>query len=187
MAFYQAEKEAGMVARWLDEVVIGENLCPFASLPRRQGRVDICVSDATDDDTLVTDFMTALGRILDTPAEQLETILLVVPNLYPDFFDYNDSLAMLETAIRLSGAEGEVQLASFHPGYCFDGEPEDDPANYTNRSPFPIYHLLRELSVEQALRGVDDPDAIPLRNIAYLRAMPPAKFAALFPERGTGK
>lgn len=181
MALYLSEQDHLRVEEWLDRVVIGENLCPFASLPRRQGRVEICFSDARDDDTLLDDFLAVLNRLMAVASREIETTLLVAPHIYPDFLDYNDSLVMLEMAMGLSGAAGQLQLASFHPGYCFEGQPPEDPANFTNRAPFPIYHLLREDSVTQALRGVADPEAIPERNIRHLRAMSVQRRRALFP------
>lgn len=178
MSTEQIENE---VARWLDEVVIGLRLCPFAARPRRLGQVDIVVSEARDGEGLLAEIDAKVQQMASTPAEVLDTSLLVIPTLLADFVAYNDFIHILEHYLAACGWEGEFQVASFHPQYCFaDAEP-DDPANFTNRAPYPIVHFLREASVEAALAGYSDPDEIPQRNIALLRGLSASRLREYFP------
>lgn len=169
------------VARWLDEVVIGLRLCPFAARPRRLKQVDIAVSAAKDGEGLLDEIDAKIRQMASTSAEIMDTSLLVIPELLADFTAYNDFVHILEHYLTACGWEGEFQVASFHPQYCFaDAEP-DDPANFTNRAPYPIIHLLRESSVEAALETYADPEAIPQRNIALLRGLSESQLRKYFP------
>lgn len=156
---------------WIEQFVIGLGLCPFAAAPFNRGRVHVeaCDSDRADD--VYRAFLDLVYRLLTCEPDSMETALLVVPNTLQGFDDYLDTLESLQQALAEAGAEGMVQIASFHPQYCFDGEPADDPANYSNRSPYPMFHLLREDGLAAALESWDDPDQIPLRNIARLRQL----------------
>ena len=159
------------VEQWLDEVVIGLDLCPFAARPRREKRVRIAVSHATDDEALLNDLQAELERLSDTPAAELETTLLAIPNMLEDFADYNDFLDAVDLWVEQFGWEGDLQVASFHPRYQFAGSAPDDIANATNRSPWPTLHLLREDSVSRAVDAFPDPDSIIGRNIATLESL----------------
>ncbi len=105
-------------------------------------------------------------RFLDR-TEDIETTLLIFPNHFADFDDYLDLVELAERLSIAEGYEGVYQIASFHPQYCFAGADEDDPANYTNRSPYPMLHLLREDSIARAVDHYIDPEGIPERNIAF--------------------
>jgi hypothetical protein len=159
------------VRSWLEELVIGLNLCPFAAAPYRAGRVRYTVCDAVDPEAIYLAFLAELDAFLQIPATQAETGLFILSRGLSDFHDYLDMLASLESAIAEAGLEGIVQLASFHPDYVFEGSAPDDPANYSNRSPYPIFHLIREQELERVLAGYPDPEAIPRRNIARLRSI----------------
>lgn len=163
--------------RWVERVVIGENLCPFARpvLPRMR----IAVSAAVDLEGLIGDLGVELQRLLDHPPAALPTTLLVTPAMLGPFRDYLDALAVVEAAVEGAGLTGEVQVASFHPRYRFAGAPADDPANYTNRSPWPMFHLLREAEVSRAVDAHPDPEGIPERNMARMRALGAAGVRAL--------
>ena len=139
------------VEQWLDEVVIGLDLCPFAARPRREKRVRIAVSHATDEEALLNDLQAELERLSDTPAAELETTLLAIPDMLADFADYNDFLDAVDLWVEQFGWEGELQVASFHPQYQFADTEADDPGNLTNRSPWPLLHIIREESLEQAI------------------------------------
>ena len=169
------------VEQWLDEVVIGLDLCPFAARPRREKRVRIAVSHATDDEALLNDLQAELERLSDTPAAELETTLLAIPNMLEDFADYNDFLDAVDLWMEQFGWEGELQVASFHPQYQFADTEADDPGNLTNRSPWPLLHIIREESLEKAIEHYPEVDRIPERNIARMNALSGEERAKLFP------
>lgn len=169
------------VEQWLDEVVIGLDLCPFAARPRREKRVRIAVSHATTAEALLDDLQVELERLADTPVAELETTLLAIPDMLEDFADYNDFLDAVDLWVEQFGWEGELQVASFHPQYQFADTEADDPGNLTNRSPWPLLHIIREESLEKAIEHYPDVDAIPERNIARMKALGAEERARLFP------
>ena len=154
--------------RWLERAVIGLNLCPFAKAVLAKGQVRFAVSDATTPEALLEDLARELLVLRDTPAEEIDTTLLVHPQVLQEFLDYNDFLDTAEALVASLGLEGDIQVASFHPQYRFAGTADDDIGNYTNRAPYPILHLLREDSVSRAVAAFPDPDAIVERNLATL-------------------
>jgi len=156
---------------WLRDWVIELNLCPFARHPYEQGKVDIVSSEESDVESVFRFVLSELDRLQQAAPEELETTLVVIENALTAFDQYLDFLQLLESAISESGLEGIVQIASFHPDYCFEGVAEDDAANYTNRSPFPMFHLIREESLEKAVAAYPEPEKIPLGNIQLLRKM----------------
>ena len=156
---------------WVERAVIGLRLCPFAGAPLLRGQVRFVLSEARDVEALLGALQGELERIAAEPAERIETTLLVHPFVLTDFLDYNDFLDDAEAAVARLGLEGAIQIASFHPDYCFAGSDPDDVANATNRSPHPMLQLLREESVERALAGVARPEAIFEANIATLKRL----------------
>ena len=169
------------VEQWLDEVVIGLDLCPFTARPRREKRVRIAVSHATTAEALLDDLQAELERLSDTPVAELETTLLAIPDMLEDFADYNDFLDAVDLWVEQFGWEGELQVASFHPHYQFADTEADDPGNLTNRSPWPLLHIIREESLEKAIEHYPDVDRIPERNIARMQALTAEERAKLFP------
>ncbi len=165
--------------RFIDRVVIALGLCPFAQEPFRSGRVDVCVTDARDEATLLADLDAEMTRLVATDVDALETTLLVHPRVLGDFDAYNAFLDLAEGLLVERGYEGVLQIASFHPHYRFAGVPADDPANATNRSPWPMLHLLREASVSAAVALHPDAEAIPARNVERLRSLGPAAVRTL--------
>ncbi|HCT24962.1 MAG TPA: DUF1415 domain-containing protein, partial [Stenotrophomonas sp.] len=147
---------------------IGLNLCPFAKAVYVKDQVRIVLSDATTPEALVEQLAEELVLLRDTPAEQIDTTLIVHPQVLTDFLDYNDFLDNADAAIEALDLQGILQVASFHPDYQFDGVAADDASNYTNRAPFPTLHLLREDSVARAVDVYPDPDVIVERNIQTL-------------------
>ena len=137
--------------RWLTDWVIKLNLCPFAKHPYQQGRVKITGIDSADSDTVFRFILQELDNLYQCDPETVETTLVVVKTLLDRFDDYLDYLGLLDDVISKTGLEGQIQLASFHPDYCFEGVDEEDPSNYTNRSPYPMFHLIREASLEKAV------------------------------------
>ena len=169
------------VEQWLDEVVIGLDLCPFAARPRREKRVRIAVSHASTADALLEDLQAELERLSDTPVAELETTLLAIPDMLEDFADYNDFLDAVDLWVEQFGWEGELQVASFHPQYQVADTEADDPGNLTNRSPWPLLHIIREESLEKAIEHYPEVDRIPERNIARMNALSGEERAKLFP------
>lgn len=168
------------VRQWIETVVIGLNLCPFAARPFRSGAVRIHVSEAADELELLTELQLELTRLDETPATELETTLIAVPNMLADFLDYNDFLDRADELLDRFEWSGIYQVASFHPQYQFADTQPDDVENFTNRSPVPLLHLLREDSVEVAVDGHPDVDRIPENNIRRLRELTTAQRRALF-------
>ncbi len=162
---------------WLKSIVIAYNLCPFAKQTLTRNSIRFCTVDDTAIETCLLQLMDECER-LDT-VETIETTLLIYSAAFADFQDYLDFLDYAETLLIEQGYEGVYQLASFHPDYCFDGSEQDDPANYTNRSPYPMLHLLRESSIEQALANFPNPKDIPKKNVALARKLGLAKMREL--------
>ena len=153
---------------WLEKAVIGLNLCPFAKAVYTRDRVRLVVSQARHADDLLEELDRELDLLVATPAEQVDTTLLIHPTLFPDFLDFNDFLEIAEGVLDEHGLEGVVQLATFHPQFQFDGTTPEDMGNYTNRAPYAVLHLLREDSVEKAVDSLPDPDAVYQENIRTL-------------------
>ena len=157
--------------QWLEKAVIGLNLCPFAKAPHVKNLVRISVSQARHLDGFLEDLDRELQLLGDTPADELETTLLVHPTLFPDFDTFNQMLDIADAAVVDNGLEGIVQIAPFHPDFQFEGTDSDDIGNYTNRSPYPTLHLIREDSIAKAAQAFPDASAIFERNIALLEEM----------------
>ncbi|ACE83575.1 DUF1415 domain-containing protein [Cellvibrio japonicus] len=169
------------VTRWLNQVVIGLNLCPFAAKPTQEQRVRFVIGRAQDDEQLL-DVLRAEMALLDSePADVIETTLVIVPAYLQDFFDYNQFLGWANRLVKREGWSGVYQLASFHPDYCFAGAAPEDDTNLTNRSPYPIIHIIREASLEKALAYFPDIDQVPERNQRCVAALSEQQKRALFP------
>ncbi len=156
---------------WLEKAVIGLNLCPFAKAVYVKNQVRLVVSRAKHADGLLEELDRELDLLAATPADEVDTTLLIHPTLFDDFLDFNDFLEIAEGVVDEHGLEGVIQLASFHPQFQFDGTEPDDIGNYTNRAPFAILHLLREESVERAVEAFPEAEAIFEQNIATLEKL----------------
>lgn len=172
---------ATAVKTWLEEVVIGLKLCPFASAPWNNGEVRIAISEVTDPEEAVK---VALDEALalihpagdddedhESAPPKARTTLVCFPNTANDFETFLDVAATLEDILEQAGAEGHLQVATFHPDYLFDGEPEGALSHYTNRSPVPILHLLLESDVSDAVDSHPDIEQVPVDNVNRLNAM----------------
>lgn len=158
--------------QWLAQFVVGLNLCPFAKRPLAQGTVRIHVEESPHEPDATRAFLSELERLVTTRRAALETTLLVLPNQFADFADFWDYCTwMQEELLADSGAEGLVQVVGFHPQYVFEGAHPGDASNYTNRSPYPLVHLLREESVSEAVLDYPDVAGITGRNIILLNEM----------------
>lgn len=164
---------------WLEKAVIGLNLCPFAKAVYVKNQVRLVVSHARHADDLLEELDKELDLLVATPAEKIDTTLLIHPTLFDDFLDFNDFLEIAEGVVDEHDLEGVIQLASFHPKFQFDGTEPDDISNYTNRAPFAILHLLREESVERAVEAFPEAEAIFEQNIATLEKLGHAGWKAL--------
>lgn len=165
---------------WLDSFIIALNICPFARRERQRNSIRYRIAH-TDQTAQTLETLIEECCHLDAHPET-ETTLLILPNGFSDFDDYLDMLAIAERLLLVQNYEGIYQLASFHPDYCFamNNETEaEDPANYTNRSPYPMLHIIREESLENALASYPDPENIPVRNIKLTRELGIPKLRAL--------
>lgn len=163
------EKALTIIKHWINTVIIGLNFCPFAKkeLERNTVRYQLCQANTIND---------ALSQLLEELSlldkkDDIQTTLLIFPNSFADFENYLDMVDLANVLIEQGGYRGIYQLATFHPDYCFEGEQENDPANFTNRSPYPVLHLLRESSIEAVLKRYPTPESIPINNIAKAREL----------------
>jgi hypothetical protein len=161
----------GDTLRWLERAVIGLNLCPFAKAVHVKGLVHCAVSGAIDAAGVLDDVAKELDALVSIDSSARETTLLIVPHALHDFREFNDFLGRAERLLRKRKLEGVIQLASFHPQYEFGDADAQDITNYTNRSPYPTVHLLREDSISRAVDAFPDPEAIYGTNMRVLRRL----------------
>ncbi|MCH7344549.1 DUF1415 domain-containing protein [Pelomonas sp. CA6] len=154
---------------WVEKAVIGLNLCPFAKSVEVHGRLRYVVSAATTPEALLQELARELLLLRRSDPEETETTLLIHPGVLTDFLDFNDFLDAADALVEDLELDGEMQVASFHPDYQFDGSGADDIENYSNRSPYPTLHLLREDSIARAVETMPDTDAIYETNMETLR------------------
>lgn len=154
--------------RWVKTVIVGMNFCPFAKPFVESSAVSYSVVNERSLEHCLQALCGELKRLNDD--KNIETSLLIYPVGFEAFDDYLELAGIADELLIEEGFEGVFQLATFHPDYCFEGQVYDDAANYTNRSPYPILHILREASVEKALESLSNPDKIPNRNIEFARA-----------------
>jgi hypothetical protein len=171
------QRICAITRRWVETVVVGLELCPFAARELEAGRVRFAASRATTESALLEDLAAELQRLDDEGS--IETTLLIHPAVLQDFLDYNDFLDAADALLEKRNRVGIYQIASFHPDYRFADSAPDAPENATNRSPLPMLHVLREASVERAVDRHPDPDGIPERNIARMRALGATRLAEL--------
>jgi hypothetical protein len=155
--------------RWISSFVIALGLCPFARRVFDAGQIRYVISHARDENTLSNDLASELHLLLASPCTQIETTLLIHPHVLGNFLDYNDFLGVVDELLEELHIRGTIQVASFHPQYRFAGTELNAAENYTNRSPYPMLHLLRETSVSQAADAFDEIRKIPRRNIETMR------------------
>ncbi|NOQ15772.1 MAG: DUF1415 family protein [Methyloprofundus sp.] len=173
----QSEKISAQTKYWVEHVVIGLNFCPFARPVFEQDKIHYQVSDAQSLECCLEDLITEVERLDKKNA--IETTLLIYENSLYDFDDFLDVVEIANDLMIERGYEGVYQLASFHPDYCFADSDEDDPANYTNRSPYPMLHLIREQSLEHALTHYKDPEKIPETNVHLAKELGLKKMQSL--------
>ena len=170
---------------WLQTAVIGLNLCPFAKAVHHKKLIRFEVSGAKHLDGFLECLDRELLLLKNTPASELETTLLIEPKLFEDFEVFNQMLDIAEQTVLEHGLEGVIQIAPFHPQFQFADTDENDISNYTNRSPYPILHLIREDSIAQAMQAFEGADTIFERNIALLQQMGHDGWQALWQHKDT--
>lgn len=168
--------------QWLERAVIGLNLCPFAKAVHKKGQVRFVVSDAEQPLPLHDELVRELKFLRDADPEVVDTTLLIHPRVLGDFMDFNDFLEIADDTVAELSLDGQIQVASFHPDFQFEGTAPDDITNYTNRSPFPTLHLLREASIDRAVAAFPDAASIFEANMATLDALGHDGWRALFPK-----
>lgn len=172
--------------RWIEQAVIGLDLCPFTQAVHVKNQVRYVVSQAPHLDGLLEDLDRELDFLAAADPEEIDTTLLIHPALLPDFADFNDFMQVAEAAVGEHGLEGVIQIASFHPAFRFEGAGPDDMGNFANRAPFPTLHLLREASIGRAMAAFPEAATICERNIETLQALGAAGWVAWWatqPER----
>ena len=167
----EAESIIAATQRWLEKAVIGLNLCPFAKAVHVKKQIRYVVSVATTPEALLEELMNELRTLQDADPEKIDTTLLIHPYVLTDFLDFNDFLDTVDLAVAEPEFNDEFQVASLHPHYQFAGTTPDDIENYTNRSPYPTLHLLRETSVDRAVAAFPDADQIVDNNIETMKKL----------------
>jgi hypothetical protein len=157
--------------RWVKDFVIGLNLCPFAKKVVDANRIRFVATDSTNEADLLDVLSGELKLLATAPRSEIETAILIHPQVLADFRDYNDFLATADTRLKELGLRGVIQIASFHPHYQFADAAPDDVTNFTNRSPHPMLHLIREVSITEVAGDPEVLLGIPERNVALLRSL----------------
>lgn len=164
---HTAEQVIAQTKKWIEDVVIACNFCPFAAREVKRNTVHYVVEPSIDIAACLHTFINECIRMDEDAAT--ETCFIIYPLAFKNFDDYLDFVSLAEALIEREGYEGIYQVASFHPQYCFEDADENDAANYTNRSVYPMLHILREESIEAALDHYADPEEIPERNMKFAR------------------
>jgi hypothetical protein len=165
------ENEKELVKDWIEKVVIGLNFCPFAAKPFHLDKIIYLVHIEQDILLYIKQFYAVLRELQEEPAEVIETAFIIYPHSFADFHDYLSFVVLLQAFLEKNQFEEEFQLASFHPSYQFEGSQPSDLSNVTNRSPFPLIHIIRTESIQQARLFYGDTLNIPEKNIANLNAL----------------
>ncbi|OWW18736.1 DUF1415 domain-containing protein [Noviherbaspirillum denitrificans] len=176
------EEVVAATRRWLEKAVIGLNLCPFAKSVHMKGQIHYIVSAAQSVEELQSELVDALLFLQQADPAQVDTVLLIHPHVLDDFLEFNDFLEAADMTTAALGLEGDIQVASFHPHYQFAGTDSDDISNYTNRSPYPTLHLLRESSIDRAVEAFPEASDIFEKNIETLERLGRPGWDALFDE-----
>ena len=172
---------------WVDQAVIGLNLCPFAKAVQVKNQVRYVVSETSDEEALLEQLREEMDRLVATDPSEVDTTLLIHPWVLTDFTDFNDFLGLADEVLEDLGYEGVLQVASFHPQYQFEGTDSDDVSNATNRSPYPTLHLLREESVDKAVAAFPNAEAIFEKNIRTMEELGADGWAELQQKCRVGK
>ena len=168
---------------WLIKSVIGLNLCPFAKAVHVKEQIKYVVSEATTVEQLLEDLAQELEFLAEVSREKTDTTLLIHPDVLNDFLDYNDFLELADQLLEDLDLDGELQIASFHPQYQFAGTDIDDVTNFTNRSPYPTLHLIREDSIDEAVKAFPEAEAIFETNMQTMEKLGTDGWEKIFPKK----
>lgn len=171
------EQIIAVTRSWVEQVVVGLNLCPFAKRELVKNRVRFIVTEAATEESLLLALEAELKQLNDNAS--IETTLLIHPDVLQDFDAYNQFLDYADGLLQQMGLQGTYQIASFHPDYQFGGTEPEDAENYTNRAPYPLLHLLREKSLEKVIDEYPDVEKIPTQNIALMNQLGDKQLQAL--------
>ncbi|MGB1092119.1 MAG: DUF1415 domain-containing protein [Oceanobacter sp.] len=177
---FSPEQVSHLTRLWVERLVVGEGLCPFAHPIMPLLQIRVCHGD--DLDHITAEFMRVLSEVAEADPNQLPTLLFVVPDALASFDEYWNWAMICEELLDQMGYSGLLQLATFHPHYLFEGEAPEDASNFSNRSPFPMLHLIREDDIETALASVAHPERIPERNQRHMRRLGEVGLKQLIPE-----
>lgn len=184
MSIISPQQAIDDTCHWLEAAVIGLNLCPFAKAVHVKKQIRLRHSAATDTDMLLADLIEEFDLLSHTPADEIDTTLLIHSDVLGSFTDYNDFLGIADATLDALGLAGTFQIASFHPAYQFADTEADDITNYTNRSPHPILHILRETSLDKAIAGFPDSERIYIDNMRRMRSLGLGGWNALMGKSG---
>lgn len=162
---------------WVEKVIMKYNICPFARKEVEKGAIRYVIAEANDTASVLQLLLNECHLLSEQ--DEIETTLFIMPTGFEGFYGFLDVVEMANDLLELEGYEGVYQLASFHPDYCFEGEPQSEPSNFTNRSPYPTLHIIRETSMALAIQHHPGVDAIPQRNIEFANKRGNAFFADL--------
>jgi uncharacterized protein len=168
--------------RWVEKAVIGLNLCPFAKAVQIKGQVRYAVSDAVDEEGVLADLEDELMLISEADPEKIDTTLLILPEALHDFYEFNDFGELSDRLLKRMRLVGDLQVATFHPAFQFADTDPDDIGNYTNRSPYPILHILREDSIDRAVEAFPEAETIYEKNIETMQNLGPDGWRKLMGE-----
>jgi len=157
--------------QWIEKIIIAHNICPFAEAPFKQNTIRYKASNATNIDDVIDALVDELIYIDEALPDEVETSLLILPRALADFDDYNQFLDVVDSALEELDLVDVIRVDSFHPDYCFDGYESDDVRNYTNRSIYPMFHFIREDSLEHARTTYPGVEDIPDKNMKLLSEM----------------
>ena len=180
----ECEKTLCAVRRWVEGFIVELNLCPFAGRELLGNRIRFVVTESTTEEHLLAALETELALLNDGAA--VDTPWLLHPTVLRNIVDYNQFQDSADQLLVQMGLEGVLQIASFHPDYQFAGTAADDAENYTNRSPYPLLHILREESVERSVAAYPEVEKIPVRNIALMNSLGREKLQALLQDCSEG-
>lgn len=175
------EQSVILTQQWVETLVVGMNLCPFAAPVVKQKTLRYASIDESNFDILIQNYLEELELIQQSTEQEIATTLIIMPQGLKDFSLYLDFVATCEDLLRKAKLNAEFQLASFHPGYLFHGVDKNDISHWTNRSPFPMIHIIREGQMSRVLKNYPDPESIPERNIKLLQDLGKAELIKRFP------
>lgn len=174
-----SQKVLADTVRWLERAVIGLNLCPFAKSVHVKKQIHYVISEATEPAALLEELRHELAALAAADPQVRDTTLLVAPQMFQEFLEFNDFLTQADDVLFDLELDGTLQIASFHPQFVFAGTLDDDITNYTNRAPYPTLHLIREESIDRAVQAFPQAEQIYERNMELLQSMGHAGWAAL--------